>query len=242
VLKLGAFDQLMARLRHPDTDVWQSIGTGVVAAPVRNAPTVDVADVAAALEAAAGGGVPQPAGMSTEIRAATWETTGGLVAHTVLQQQPQRCAAVVSLDTSGEVTQDAWSDWLHLGNLLAGLGEEAVITTTRSYRRGAVPEPATEPPVATTDSDVEALLTDSYDEAARKLGAAGAAAGFTSLVVGLETDWPDGTLLEIAWPASKVGILPSHAKIPADRDGWTLLVAGAATDVELLAALESKAT
>ena len=97
------------------------------------------------------------------------------------------------------------------------------------------------PPAATTDSDVDALLADSYDDAARKLGEAGAAAGFTNLVVGFETDWPDGTLVEIAWPALKVGVLPSGAEVPADRDGWTLLVAGAATDAELLAALESGA-
>ena len=241
VLKLGAFEQLMNRLRHPEADVWQSIGTGIAAAPVRNAPTVDVADLAATLEAAAGGGDPQPAGMPTEIRAATWQSTGGLVAHTVVQQQPQRCAAVVSLDTSGEVTQDQWSDWLHLGNLLAGLGDDAVITTTVSYNPIAATEPAPVPPAATTDSDVESLLADSYDEAARKLGEAGAAAGFMNLVVGFETDWPDGTLVEIAWPALKVGVLPSRADVPADRDGWTLFVAGAATDAELLAALESGA-
>jgi hypothetical protein len=57
--------------------------------------------------------------------------------------------------------------------------------------------------------------------------------------VGFETDWPDGTLVEIAWPALKVGVLPSGSEIPADKDGWTLLVAGTATDAELLAALES---
>ena len=83
------------------------------------------------------------------------------------------------------------------------------------------------------------LLADSDDDAARELGVAGAAAGFTDLVVGFETDWPDGTLIEIAWPALKVGVLPSGADIPAERDGWTLLVAGVATDAELLAALES---
>ena len=59
--------------------------------------------------------------------------------------------------------------------------------------------------------------------------------------MGFETDWPDGTLIEIAWPVLKVGVLPSRAEIPADRDGWTLLVAGMATDAELLAALKSGA-
>lgn len=239
VLKLGAFDQLMNRLRHPDADVWQKVGTGVAAAPVRNAPTVDVTDLATTLVAVAGGGNPQPAGIPTEIRAATWQSTGGLIAHTVVQQQPQRCAAVVSLDTSGDVTQDQWSDWLHLGNLLAGLGDDVVITTTLSYNPTAETEPVPVPPVATASSDVEALLADSYDEAARRLGEAGAAAGFTNLVVGFETDWPDGTLVEIAWPELKVGVLPSGAEVPAARDGWTLLVAGAATEAELLAKLES---
>lgn len=240
VLKLGAFEQLMNRLRYPDADVWQSVGTGVAAGPVVNTPTVDVADFAATVEAAAGGADPVPAGVPTQIRAATWKSTGGLVAHTVLQQHPQRCAAVVSLDTSDEVTQDEWSDWLHLGNLVSGLGADAVIGTTRSHSMPA-PVPLTEEPVFAADTDIDALLADSYDGAARELGAAGADAGFTDLVVGFETDWPDGTLLEVAWPALKVGILPSGAQIPDDRDGWKLLVAGDATAAELLAALKSEA-
>ena len=243
VLRLGAFEQLLARLREPQDGAWSKVSSAVAVGAMSGAPTIDVENLDSTVELAARGQALQVAPVATAVVAGSWQTSGTLTGHSVLQREPFRCAAVVSLDTDAPVSQDQWSDWLHLGNLIAGLGPDAVITTTRGYVpadvAGDVQAPATDA-AATPDSD--ALLADSFDDAARALARIAIAQGFSDVVVGYETDWPDGTLIEIAWPASKVGILPSGAQVPEDRDGWTLLVADDGTDDHLLAALESGKT
>ncbi len=244
VLKLGAFEQLMQRLREPDADAWEKIGLAVAVGAMRNAPAVDVEMFETAVEEVALGGSPTHASIPTETRAAAWESTGGLLAHSVLRREPRRCAAVVSLDTAADVSQDQWTDWLHLGNLLAGLGEDAVITTTRSFETELSLSPAgsTAAPVGAPDAGLDALLADVLDDAARDLARAAGAAGFASFVVGHEPGWPDGTLIEVAWPGLRVGVLPSGAELPNDAHGWTLLHADQTTPSELLAALTPGAT
>jgi hypothetical protein len=154
------------------------------------------------------------------------------------------CWAVVSLDTGVDaIDRSAWADWLHLGNLVAGLQDQAVITTTRTGRAEAPEPPIPDPGYAEpADDTIERLLEDSFDEGARDLAAAAAALGHTDLVVGFETEWPDGTLFEIAWPAAMVAVLPAGSKEPSESFGWMVRSSDAWTEDELIAALESRGT
>ena len=245
VVKLGAFEQLMALLRQPGADTWRKVATSVALAPLRGSVVVDIADVATAVGRAARGETPHPASTPTDAKAATWETTGGLTAHAILDataEADRACTAVLSLDTTAEVEQDLWADWLHLGNLLSALGSEAVITTTRTYTAdGAVPPTAVpEPAAGTTDAAIETLLEDCFDETARALATSAAQDGHTALIVGYEPGWPDGTVIEVAWPDRTIGILPAGTEVPANTHGWQLRAAPAWTVDDLIAALDSE--
>jgi hypothetical protein len=244
VVKLSAFEQLMILLRHPRDDDWRKLATAVALAPVPAAAVFDVADVDAAVVKAAKGEQPTPSRSPTDAKAATWETTGGLTTHAILDAAADRdhsCAAIVSLDTRGEVAQTEWADWLHLGNVLAGLAEHAVITTTRAYEPGAVSALPSEVGTAAPES-LEALLEDCFDDPARVLASTVAREGHKDLVVGYETGWADGTVLEIAWPAQRVGILPAGADAPADSDGWSVRRSTEWTTDELSLALTAGAS
>ncbi len=240
VLALGAFAQLMERLRHPAVDDWLAVATAVALKPIQGGVVVPIVDVAATIDRVARGIPPQPAPAPGDAGAARWESTSGLPAYAVLGPDASvenPCTAVLSLDTSSDIESDRWVDWLHLGNLLAGLGGGAVITTTRAYDPEEAPVPS--PPIADVpDSSVAVQLEGCFDESARLLGAAAARAGHTELIVGYEPEWPEGTLLEVAWPEREVGILPSGQAPPADAHGWLLLPAAVTTAAELLAALE----
>jgi hypothetical protein len=241
IVKLGAFQQLMALLRHPEADAWRKVAMAVALAPVQGAAVVDVADVPAAVGQAAKGHPPAPSPTPADAKAATWETTGGLIAHTILDgaaDPANACTAIVSLDTDEEIEHLKWSDCLHLGNLVAGLGDKAVITTTRTFVPAAAATGGPAAPAPATDS-VDALLEDCFDDDARALAATVAQAGNTDLVVGFETDWPDGTVIEVAWPARKIGILPGGAETPADANGWIVRRSTDWTAEELSAALAS---
>ena len=113
------------------------------------------------------GADPNRQATPTGDKAATWETTGGLVAHAILDSSadPDRaCTAVISLDTGKEVEQDRWADWLHLGNVVAGLAEKAVITTTRIYAEDESFLPPTNADVTAADESIAALLEDCFDD------------------------------------------------------------------------------
>ncbi|MGH3370977.1 MAG: hypothetical protein ACRDPR_13355, partial [Nocardioidaceae bacterium] len=136
---------------------------------------------------------------------------------------------VASLDSSGPADKGRWEDWTHLGNLLQFLGGASVITTTRTWTPdGEEPPPGLPPattaaPPAPAGTDTTAgLLDDCYDLAARALAETAIAAGHTGLVVGYEPGDPDGTVLEVAWPAQKVGILPTGATQPGALPGWVV--------------------
>lgn len=60
--------------------------------------------------------------------------------------------------------------------------------------------------------------------------------------MGHEPGWPDGTVIEVAWPAVRVGILPAGAAVPADADGWTLRASADWTESELLSVLAGRAS
>ena len=225
LVKLGAFEQLMMLLRHPQADDWRKLATVVALAPVQGATVVDVADIVVAVAQAARGTGPQPAATRTGDKAASWETTGGLIAHAILDSSAatdQACTAVITLDTRSDVEQDRWADWLHLGNVVAGLTDNAIITTTRIYAEDESISPIAAAGAAAPDESIAALLEDCFDDVAKDLAAAVARLGHTNLIVGFEPGWPDGTVIEVAWPDRKVGILAAGSESPTDSHAWSL--------------------
>jgi hypothetical protein len=152
------------------------------------------------------------------------------------------CTAVVSLDTADELELAKWVDWLHLSNVVAGLAEHAVITTTRTYDPGAAAPLQQRAGITAAPASVEALLEDSFDDGARALAATVAQKGHTNLVVGYEPGWADGTVIEIAWPPARVGILSAGADTPAEAHGWTLRRSTEWTAGELSSTLTSRAS
>lgn len=243
ILKLGAFEQLMALLRSPEDGDWRKVATFVALAPIRSGVVVDIIDVPAAVTRAARGQWPDPASTPSDARVASWESTGGLAVHAILDaatDPDDACTAVLSLDTATEFEQAHWADWLHLANLLAGLGTQAVITTTRTFQ----PEGAATPIPATVDgaaeASIESLLEDVFDEAAKTLAASAAQAGHKGFIVGYEPGWPDGTVIEVAWADRKVGILPGASEVPSDTHGWALRASPDWSREELLDALSQR--
>jgi len=240
VLGYGAFEQLMERLRHPALADWRAVAVSVALAPVAGS-SVDVASREVAVNDAIGGKAPEPSPTPTLVKAAGWESTGGLPAYAILdgEADPERaCTVVLSLDTSEEVERERWVDWLHLGNLFAGLGSNAVITTTTGHDGDVAIVP---PPPAATNPAGDPLaerLGESFDENARGLALAAAHAGHGDFIVGYEPDWQEGTLIEVAWPEQKIGLLPSGEPVPEDAHGWSLLRADRATSQELIAAFQ----
>ena len=113
-----------------------------------------------------------------------------------------------------------------------------MITTTRTFVPAAAAAGGPAAPAPAADS-VEALLEDCFDDDARALATAVAQAGNTDLVVGFETGWPDGTVIEVAWPARKIGILPAGAETPVNSNGWIVRRSTDWTVEELSAALAS---
>jgi len=243
VLKLGAFEQLMRWLRDPAVEGWSTVAQLVALAPMRDVAVVDVADADAARSQMASGDPPRLSPVPTDVQAATWQSTGGLPAHALLDRTipaTDPCSAVLSLDTSQTIDQQQWTDWLHLSNLLGGLGQRTTITTTVSYLSGDGQAAAKlMPSDGATPTTLEDGLEDCFDEAARALGSAAFAAGHTELVVGYETGWAEGTLVEVAWPDRRVGILPSGHSAPRDTHGWTLHIADATTAERVIAALDA---
>jgi ATP-dependent helicase YprA (DUF1998 family) len=240
VARLSAFEQLMALLRDPADEDWRKVATAIALASVPTAAVVEVADVDAAVTQAANRERLTPAATAAGTKAATWETSGGLTVHAILDATagPDHvCTAVVSLDTRDKIELTEWTDWLHLGNVVAGLAGNAVITTTRTYDPDAAAAPSPEVGVTAAPDSVEALLEDSFDDAARALAYTVAQEGHTDLVVGYETGWVEGTVIEIAWPARKVGILPAGADTLPDANGWSVRRSTEWTAEELSAAL-----
>jgi hypothetical protein len=145
--------------------------------------------------------------------------------------------SVVSLDTDVPPSHNLWADWLHLGNLLQHLGDRAVIATTRSYAPDAVSPETVAAPAAGDGGD---LLGEVLDPAAIPLARAAIEAGRAGLEVGFGLGDPDDTPIEIAWPAAKVGILPTGGSDPGEYDGWMLRFPSGWTESELLQALEAR--
>ncbi|MEW6474309.1 MAG: DEAD/DEAH box helicase [Actinomycetota bacterium] len=246
-LTQGAFGQLVSHLRHPDPLTWQHLVTALTLAPGPSGTHVPVGDRRATIDRLARGGQPEPSATPTGIDTITWETTGGLVVATLLDKDPAvpTVTGVASLDTTRDPDRDRWEDWTHLGNLLQFLGDAAILITTRTWSPEETPAltatPAAPPTPQPPGGPAAAELDDCYDDAARALAEAALAHGYTDLVVGYEPGDPDGTVLEVAWPARKVGILPTGATQPGALTGWAVRTPDLWEPADLLAALDEGA-
>ena len=234
-LNVGAFEQLVLRLRHPEPDPWQVLAMITALAAAKGAPPVAVSSSDDAVGQAAQHKPISLAPHETGIAAMAWTTSGGQPATTILEQDTAVTRAVLTLDTATEPDKGRWTEWLHMANVLQHLGDDAVISTTRSYAPAPQAPPIAEPTPKPTDTD---LLTDMLDQAAIPLAEAAVAAGWSELVVGSSAQDQDDTPIEVAWPSCKIGILPSGSTRPSSLDDWDLRTPDAWTVQELLDALE----
>ena len=240
-LNAGTFEQLMLRLRHPELDAWQALAMTTALAAGQRGTAVPVASVIDATDEAARHEPISPAPHETDIAAMTWRTSGGgQPAATILERHVNLPRVVLTLDTASEPDKGYWTDWLHMANVVQHLGQNAVLSTTRTY----TPEAATQP-IAESASEAEAttsdLLADVFDQAALPLAQAAVAEGWSQLVVDYPAQDHDDTPIEVAWPNSKVGILPSGITRPSTLPDWDLRTPDAWSVQELLDALAQRA-
>lgn len=232
----GAFDQLMLFLAHPDPDAWRHLAMTIALAAGGAGRQLQVTSRAVAVEQAARHIPIGLADHDTGIAALSWSTQNGQPAASVLERNGQPLpTAIVSMDTAAPPDKGCWTDWLHIGNLVQYLGEHAVLTTTRTYTGDTATPPAVGIPAAM--SPVGDLLADVFDRAAVPLSEVAVEAGWDRLVVGYSSGDPDDTPVEIAWPARRVGILPSSGRRPSTLTDWDLRTPQEWTADELLAAL-----
>lgn len=234
---LGAFDQLVHYLAHPDDQAWRALALTTSLAP-GNGHTLPVDDIGRAVDELAFGDVVQPSDHETGIAAVTWTSQSGQHGGSILERgRAQILTAIVSHDTSIEPDKARWTDWLHLGNILQFLDENAVITTTRTYSHT---ESASTGPVPSTQfsSSDEDLLADVFDAAAIVLAEHAIDAGWSDFEVAFPAGDADDTPIEVAWPASKVGILPSNVARPTTLLEWDLRSPAGWTQESLVETLE----
>ena len=163
-----------------------------------------------------------PADHETGIAIQVWTSQNGQEAAAVLERDGSPLpTAVLSFDTRVEGDRARWHDWLHLANILQHLGDNAIVTTTRTYAPGdlggGVAATASSPAAVASE-----LLGDILDPGALPLGQAAFDAGWRDLVVGYPSGDEHDTPVEIAWPAAKVGILPSGVERPSTLSDWDL--------------------
>ena len=229
----------MLRLCHPEADPWQALAMITALAAAKGAPPVAVFAVGDAIGQAAQHKPVSPAPHETGIAAMAWTTSGGQPATTILEQDAAVTRVVLTLDTATEPDKGRWTEWLHMANVLQHLGDDAVISTTRSYAPAPQASPIAEPTPKLAETD---LLADMFDRAAISLAEAAVAAGWSELVVGDSAQQDhDDTPIEVAWPSCKIGILPSGSTRPSSLDDWDLRTPDAWTVQELLDALEHRA-
>lgn len=232
----GAFDQLVAALRHPDGAPWAALAQATAVAASKGAAPIHVTHLDEAIDEFAVGADPPLAAAPSGRVALRWVTIGGLPAATLLDHGSGRVRVVASLDTHLEPDPGRWRDWLHVGNLLQYLDHDAVITTTASHQPIGKRAPA--PPTPTRAvAATETRFDDIFEERAAELARAAADAGFTEFVVGESAGDADDTPIEVLWRAHRVGITATGL-MPPTMTGWTVRPADLWTDESLLAALE----
>jgi hypothetical protein len=235
-LNLGAFDQLMVFLAHPDPNTWRELAQATALSAGSGGAVTPVEDLANAVAAAASGAQPTPAGHETGSAAMVWASQNGQEGLTILEREGDPLpTTVLSYDTSIETDRSRWSDWLHLGNILQHLGGHAIITTTSAYSA----EPSGPPSAVEAVAEPMAfeLLGDVVDAEVLELAVAAVNAGWRDLVVGFGAGDDIDTPIEVAWPAAGVGILPTGVARPSTLGDWDLRAPSEWTKEELVEAL-----
>ena len=154
------------------------------------------------------------------------------------------CTAVVSLDTTGDVEQDRMDRLASPRQPARRPRDEAVITTTRT---STAPSPCRRRPFRIrrpprSDSDRRAARGLLTTRPRRELAAAGGARRTHRARRRLSSPaGRTGRSSRSHGPPLKVGILPAGARVPADRDGWSLQRLPTGPVAELLAALDAGA-
>ena len=236
-VRLGAFDQLMAFLADPEPLAWNQLAQAMVLSSGKGGVAIPVADAKAALTAAATGQAQAPADYETGTTALVWSSLSGQEGTTILvRDQDTVKNAVLSYDMSIETERSRWSDWLHLGNIVQYLGDGGIITTTTAFSEDPLSQGA--PEESRIEVTTDELLVDVVDGEALTLAAAAVNAGWTDVTVGFESGDDLDTPIEVAWPVSRVGILPTGVQRPITLEEWDLREPSAWTTEELLKALE----
>lgn len=246
-LDLHPFLMLAAYLRNPDADGWKRVAEaaavgGSTQATAARSVTDNVQEVVGAV--AGHRPVPTSVGPHTVV---PWRTDNDVRAVTILSPGNVITAAVTS-DTTTQRPEDpndltpwrrAWTDWMHLGNILQHLGPNRVTVTTTEIA-SAISAPPGDALVAPGPHTGTIDFSNCYDPATEALARAAVESGHTGVVFGLEPEDSDGTTIEAAWVERKVGIIVNDNPIGASLTaaGWVLKHAADWTPETLNAALE----
>jgi len=244
-LEFGAFDQMMHALREPDDAAWAMLMKMLSLQVVSGSEPIWFETAGGGLEAAidalATGELPAGAPSRTDSACWTWSTSADQAVATVLTGAQERVFSVVSYDSASAPEKNRWSDWLHLGNLLQYIGDDAVITTTRNHIPGFIagPEVSIE---SGSESETEVAasrpsLEDTFDRGSKDLANAMFDAGFGDFEVGVSAEDSDDTPIEILWRSAKVGIVVPGGNVPSMGDGWQIRPSDEWSNESLLAAL-----
>jgi hypothetical protein len=239
---------LFSYLKDPAPANWRTTAQAIAAGLTADSPPgsqVSANDPAPLLEAMVSG-QPLPAG-SGPYTATPWRTTSGDRGLTIVFPGNVIIAGVV-YDTTTPLPDEeediaaarrAWADWLHLSNLLQHLGGATQIATTAS---ATLLPPTVVTPAASPVTDI-VDFSECLDDAVAELARSAVSHGYPDVVFGFEPGDLDGTLIEAAWPAAKVGIVLDGQVIGTSlaADGWRVLRVGEWSVDALLEALEGHA-
>jgi hypothetical protein len=238
VLEVGAMDQLMLALSHPEDDAWKQTAEVVMVGAFEGSSPLFVADAAVAVDQAAVGAVITNLQDPSDIAASQWSSVHGHRVTTVLRRRNDNTSviAVLSYDSSVEPDRHIWTDWHHLANLAQYMDDNAVITTTRSHVSEQFVDVV---PAAAPSGSPDVDLNQIYDPVALELTRQALSAGYTEVLIGLGAGDLDDTPIEAQWLSAKVGIVASGVTPPDMGKGWTIRPSDQWTTADLLAALET---
>lgn len=235
-LSMGAFEQLMCFLAEPDPNAWQTLAMTTALAAGSSGVKVPVVSREDAVRELALFSPIVPAPNETGTAVLTWASQNDQACGVVVEQNGDPLpTAVLSYDSATEPDKLRWADWIHLANILQHLGSHAVLTTNQIYSPDEDSPPGPVAPVAAADTD--GLLDDVLDTAALPLARAAIDAGRVDLVVGHPSGDANDTPIEVAWPARRVGILPTGGDRPLTLIDWDLRTPDGWTPAALLEAL-----
>jgi len=237
VIDLGAVDQLMLALAHPDSSAWRMVAEVVLTLASQNTPPIWVSDTASAADAIAINAELVAAPDERDVAVAAWTSLHGLEAATIIDRSNgfNVITAVLSLDTAKPSDRLRWADWHHLSNIAQHLDGSAIITTTKTHVPGNITLPLT-PPIQASGAEID--LSDIFDSIALGLAQAAVDAGFVNIIIGDSAGDANDTPIEAQWPDAKVAIVAVGLGPPVLGDGWVVRTADAWTIDTLLAALQ----